>query len=132
MTFNLLYVFVVLCHDRRRILHVNVTDLPTAAWTARQLLEALPQVTSQQVQNLIDYRADRDFVSTEEIRYLIGEQTFAVISPYITLALSPYYTIRAEGRVTDSSVKQIIQAMVKIDRELPAGYQIVSWQDQYY
>jgi general secretion pathway protein K len=98
----------------------------------RRLLEVLPQITSQQVQNLIDYRTDRDFVSTEEIRYLIGEQTFAVISPYISLALSPYYTIRAEGRVNGSSVRQIIQAMVKIDRELPAGYQIVRWQDQYY
>ena len=39
LTFNLLYVFVVLSHDRRRILHVNVTDHPTAAWTARQLLD---------------------------------------------------------------------------------------------
>jgi general secretion pathway protein K len=98
----------------------------------RLLLEALPQITSQQVQNLIDYRADKDFISIEEIRYLIGEQTFAVISPYITLALSPYYTIRAEGRIAGSSVRQIIRAMVKIDPKLPAGYQIVGWQDQYY
>jgi general secretion pathway protein K len=105
---------------------ININAAP------RQLLEALPQITTQQVQNLIDYRTDRDFISIEEIRYLIGEQTFAVISPYITLAFSPYYTIRAEGRVTDSSVRQIIRAMVKIDRELPAGYQIVSWQNQYY
>jgi general secretion pathway protein K len=105
---------------------ININAAP------RQLLEALPQITSQQVQNLIDYRTDRDFISIEEIRYLIGEQTFAVISPFITLALSPYYTIRAEGRVTDSSVRQIIRAMVKIDRELPAGYRIVSWQNQYF
>ncbi len=41
-TFKLLYVFVVLSHARRRILHVNVTDHPTAAWTARQILEAFP------------------------------------------------------------------------------------------
>ena len=41
-------------------------------------------------------------------------------------------TIRAEGRVSDSAAKQIIQAMVKIDPELSGGYQIVSWQDQYY
>jgi len=44
-TFKLLYVFVVLSHDRRRILHVNVTDHPTAAWTARQILEAFPDET---------------------------------------------------------------------------------------
>ena len=41
-TFKVLYVFVVLSHARRRILHVNVTEHPTAAWTARQLLEAFP------------------------------------------------------------------------------------------
>jgi hypothetical protein len=42
LTYNLLYVFVVLSHDRRRILHVNVTANPTAEWTGRQLLEAFP------------------------------------------------------------------------------------------
>jgi transposase InsO family protein len=38
-TFRILFVLVVLHHDRRRILHVNVTAHPTAIWTARQLLE---------------------------------------------------------------------------------------------
>ena len=31
---------MILSHERRRILHFNVTSNPTAAWTARQLLEA--------------------------------------------------------------------------------------------
>ncbi len=39
-TFRILFVLIILSHDRRRILHVNVTTRPTAAWTARQLLEA--------------------------------------------------------------------------------------------
>ena len=42
ITFKALYVFVVLSHDRRRILHVNVTKHPSAEWTAQQLLEAFP------------------------------------------------------------------------------------------
>ena len=41
-TFKLLYCFVVLSLDRRRIVHLNVTDHRTAAWAARQILEALP------------------------------------------------------------------------------------------
>jgi transposase InsO family protein len=39
-TFRVLFVLVVLSHDRRQILHVNVTAHPTAVWTARQLVEA--------------------------------------------------------------------------------------------
>ena len=41
-TFRVLFVFVVLSHDRRRIVHVNVTAHPTARWTAQQLREAWP------------------------------------------------------------------------------------------
>ncbi len=39
-TFRILFVLIVLSHDRRQILHFNVTEHPTAVWTARQLLEA--------------------------------------------------------------------------------------------
>jgi transposase InsO family protein len=42
VTFNILYVFVVLRHDRRRVLHFNVTTNPTSAWAARQIREAFP------------------------------------------------------------------------------------------
>ena len=37
---RILFVLIVLSHDRRRIPHFSVTDHPTAAWTVRQLLEA--------------------------------------------------------------------------------------------
>ncbi len=40
-TFRILFVLVILSHDRRRILHTNATGRPTAAWTAQQLLEAV-------------------------------------------------------------------------------------------
>lgn len=41
-TFKVLFVFLVLAHDRRRIVHFNVTEYPTAQWTAQQLVEAFP------------------------------------------------------------------------------------------
>jgi putative transposase len=44
--FRVLFVFVVLAHDRRRVVHVNVTDTPTAHWTAQQLVEAFPWETA--------------------------------------------------------------------------------------
>jgi transposase InsO family protein len=40
--FQVLYVFIVLAHERRRILHFAVTAHPTAEWTAQQLREAFP------------------------------------------------------------------------------------------
>ena len=45
-TFKVLFVFLVLRHDRRRIVHVNVTEYPTAAWTAQQTRNAFPWDTA--------------------------------------------------------------------------------------
>ena len=40
--FEVLFVFIVLSHDRRRIVHFNVTPHPTAEWTAQQIVESFP------------------------------------------------------------------------------------------
>jgi transposase InsO family protein len=42
ITFRLLFVLVILGHDRRRLIHVAVTEHPTAAWTAQQVRNAFP------------------------------------------------------------------------------------------
>jgi transposase InsO family protein len=41
-TFRVLFCFIVLRHQRRRVVHFNVTTSPTARWTAQQLIEAFP------------------------------------------------------------------------------------------
>src|SRR6266446_4571658 len=41
-TGRLLFVLVMLAHERRRLVHVAVTDHPTAAWTSQQLRDAFP------------------------------------------------------------------------------------------
>ena len=42
VTFRILYCFIVLRHNRREIVHFNVTADPNAQWTAQQLTEASP------------------------------------------------------------------------------------------
>ena len=42
LTFSVLYCFFVIAHDRRRILHFNVTRLPSSVWVIQQLREAFP------------------------------------------------------------------------------------------
>jgi putative transposase len=44
-TFRVLYVFLVLAHERRKLLHFHVTAAPSAAWTAQQMVEAFPFTT---------------------------------------------------------------------------------------
>jgi len=42
VTFNLLYRFFIISHDRRRILHFNITRHPASSWIVQQLREAFP------------------------------------------------------------------------------------------
>jgi transposase InsO family protein len=61
--FQILYVFVVLAHERRRIVHFNVTAHPTAEWTMQQLREAFP---FDQIPRYL--LRDRDGIFGEEFR----------------------------------------------------------------
>jgi len=67
LTGRLLFVFVVLSHDRRRILHVNCTERPTSAWTAQQLNEAFPEDTAPRW-----LLQDRDRIYDETVRRRIA------------------------------------------------------------
>jgi hypothetical protein len=46
LTGRVLFVLVLLSHHRRRIVHVNVTDHPTAIWSAQQVVDAFPDDTA--------------------------------------------------------------------------------------
>ena len=46
VTFRLLYALIVLRHDRRTIIHFDVTESPTQDWLARQMTEAFPWDTA--------------------------------------------------------------------------------------
>jgi hypothetical protein len=45
-SFRVLCVFIMLAHERRRIVHVNMTEHPTAQWTVQQIVDAFPWETA--------------------------------------------------------------------------------------
>ena len=63
---RVLFVFIMLAHDRRRIVHVNVTEHPTAQWTAQQIVEAFPWDTAPRY-----VLRDRDHIYSEHVRQRI-------------------------------------------------------------
>lgn len=42
VTYQVLFVLVILAHERRQVIHCNVTEHPTAEWTAQQVVETFP------------------------------------------------------------------------------------------
>jgi hypothetical protein len=79
---RVLFVLVVLAHDRRRVVHFNVTEHPTAAWTAQQIVEAFPDDSAPAY-----LLRDRDSVYGERFRQRmkgmrIGEVVTAPHSPW--------------------------------------------------
>jgi hypothetical protein len=50
---RVLFVLVVLAHHRRRVLHFNVTEHPTAAWTAQQIVDTFPDDTAPVISSAI-------------------------------------------------------------------------------
>ncbi|HEU4385642.1 MAG TPA: hypothetical protein VFR85_19305 [Anaeromyxobacteraceae bacterium] len=63
---RILFGFFVLAHDRRRVVHFNVTAHPTAEWTAWQLVQAFPEKTVPRF-----VLRDRDTVYGERFRQAI-------------------------------------------------------------
>ncbi len=63
VTFSVLYVFIILHHERRRVLHFNITESPTAAWTGQQLVNGFPFVVAPKY-----LLRDRDAIYGEEFQ----------------------------------------------------------------
>ncbi len=94
-----------------------------------RMLRALPRMTEDIVQAIMKYRETRDFRSLADLSLVVGSDIYAGISPYITLSLSPYYTIKSTGMIEGSRTRQGVQAVVKIDKSLNKGYEVIQWID---
>jgi putative transposase len=88
-TFRLLYCFVILSHDRRRILHFNVTAHPTAAWAAQLIVEAFPAEGTEPRYLL----RDRDSIYSDWFRHRVAGLG---IKETVTAPQSPWQNPYAE------------------------------------
>jgi putative transposase len=64
--FRVLFVLVVLAHHRRRVVHFNVTEHPTARWTAQQIVDAFPDDSAPPY-----LLRDRDQVYGQQFRHRV-------------------------------------------------------------
>jgi transposase InsO family protein len=104
-TFRVLFVLIMVTHIRRRLVHFNVTEHPTAEWTARQLLEAC--ALEETPQYLI---RDRDSVYGERFS---RQATTLGIREVIIAPRSPWQNAYAE-RVIGSIRRECLDHVVVI------------------
>jgi transposase InsO family protein len=97
--FRVLFVLVVLAHRRRRVVHFNVTEHPTAQWTAQQLVDAFPDESAPAY--LI---RDRDDVYGQPFRHRVKGMR---IEEVLTAPQSPWQNPLVE-RLIDSTRRECL------------------------
>ncbi len=120
--FQVLYVFLVLAHDRRRIVHCNVTAHPTAEWTGQQLREAFPFDTSSRF-----LLRDRDAIYGGDFR---REVTDMGIQEVLSTPRSPWQRAYIE-RVIGSIRRECLDRVIVFD-ESSLRCMLRSYLDYYH
>ena len=122
LTFRILYVFVVLSHDRRRVVHFNVTSHPTAEWTSQQLLQAFPYDTVPQY-----VLRDRDRIYGEDVRRQLKDMG---ITQVLTAPRSPWQTPYVE-RLIGSIRRECLDHVVIMNRSSLRRHVLLRYLDYY-
>ena len=99
VTGRVLFVFIVLLHHRRRIVHFNITEHPTAAWTAQQVIDAFPHDTAPRW-----LLRDRDAIYGEAFRERVAGMG---IEEVVSAPSSPWQNPYAERLIADIAGLQI-------------------------
>ena len=103
LTGRVLFVLVLIAHDRRRIVHINCTERPTAAWTAQQLVEAFPEASAPRW-----LLRDRDSIYDDHVRRRIASLG---ITEVVSSPRSPWqnpYVERVIGSIRRECLDHVI------------------------
>jgi putative transposase len=115
--FEVLYVFLVLAHERRRVVHFNVTAHPTSAWTAQQLREAFP---FDEIPRYL--LRDRDQIFGDDFRRQVADMT---IQEVLSAPRSPWqraYVERVIGSIRRECLDHVIVFNEASLRRILAAY----------
>jgi transposase InsO family protein len=103
---KVLFVLVILGHERRRVLHFNITEHPTAEWTAQQLVEAFPFDTAPRY-----LLRDGDAIYGEKVRR--RSRALGIVE-VVTAPASPWQNAYAE-RLIGSIRREILDHVVVLN-----------------
>jgi len=115
--FKVLFVLIVFAHDRRKVIHFNVTEHPTAHWTAQQLVEAFPWETGPQY-----LLRDRDAVYGGRFQQRVAQLGLEEV---LTAPQSPWqnpYAERLIGSIRRECLDHVIVFSESHLRRLLANY----------
>ena len=104
---------VILAHDRRRVVHFNVTAQPTAQWTAQRILEAFPFDTAPKY-----LLRDRDGIYRQEFRKQLELMN---INEVLSAPRSPWhraYVERVIGSIRRECLDHVLVANESLRRTL--------------
>ena len=122
VSFRILYVFIILAHERRRVVHFNVTEHPTADWTAAQLMQAFPWDTAPRY-----LLRDRDRIYGDAFRKQAASMEIAEV---LTAPRSPWQSPYVE-RLIGSIRRECLDHVIVLD-EFSLRRQIASYLDYYH
>ncbi len=122
VSFRLLYVFLILAHDRRRVVHFNVTEHPTAEWTAAQLVQAFPWNSAPRF-----LLRDRDCIYGDAFRIQTANME---IEQVLTAPRSPWQTPFVE-RLIGSTRRECLDHLIVLN-ESSLRRQIASYLAYYH
>lgn len=94
---------------------------------SEKMLSALPLMNEDLAREVIAYREEKDFISLGEIHEIVGPDVYRQVLPYLTLQLSPFYTLKAVGEIDDSRTKKMVHAMVMLDEKSERRYRLLHW-----
>jgi len=103
LTGRVLFVVIVLSHVRRRIVHFNITEHPTAEWTAQQVVDAFPDETAPKW-----LHRDRDSVYGESFRRRVAGMGIAEVVSAPASAWQNPYVERVIGSIRRECLDHVI------------------------